>query len=176
MVIYISLGIDCCVGYQLNKLNLKKETMPFDWSYSKNILDIIDIFETNWIHFINIDNWIIETITNDNYSFEFTNTIKSKYKLKHKFYKLIYPHDLLENNINHFIDKYIRRINRLMLLNKEEIIFIRLGTNKDLPHLNKLNQVLKNKFSNSSLKFINSLDYQCDDWMRNNIPWNIFLN
>ena len=64
---------------------------------------------------------------------------------------------MLENNINYFIDKYIRRINRLMLLNKEEIIFIRLGTNKDLPHLNKLNQVLKNKFSNSSLKFINSL-------------------
>ena len=51
--------------------------------------DIFIVVPIAGCYFINIDNWIIETITNDNYSFEFTNTIKSKYKLKHKFYKLI---------------------------------------------------------------------------------------
>ena len=170
MVKYISLGMDCCLAYQFEKLNLKVfETMPFDWCLSKNILDIIHIFETDWIHFVNKDNWIIESINNDNFNLK--DNIISRYRAKHKNYKLIYPHDLLENNINYFIDKYTRRINRLNNLLLDNIIFIRIGTNKDIKNIKKLENVLKSKFINSKLQFINISEFKTTDWKRDNIEW-----
>lgn len=172
MVKYISLGMDCCLAYQLNKLNLKiPEIMPFDWCLSKNILNIIHIFETNWIHFLDKNNWIIQPINNEQFNLNLNGSIKSKYRAKHKIYKLIYPHDLLENNIDHFMDKYIRRINRLNNLLDDNIIFIRIGTNKDIKYIDRLEEQLKSKFINSRLQFINISEYDTIDWKRENIEW-----
>ena len=170
--------MDCCIAYQLNlqENNNYSGILPFDWCLSKNILDIINIFETNWIHFLNKDNWIIESINNDNFNLGLSNTNKSKFRVKHKIYKLVYPHDLLESNIDYFIDKYTRRINRLNNLITEEIIFIRIGTNKDIIYIDKLNNLLKSIFINSKLKFINSIDYKTTDWKRNNIDWKKIIN
>lgn len=201
MVKYISLGMDCCIAYQLNlhENNNYSGILPFDWCLSKNILDIINIFETNWIHFLNKDNWVIESIDNNNFNLGLS-TNKSKFRVKHKIYKLVYPHDLLEPNIDYFIDKYTRRINRLnnlitysqtnlitdrlhnlitssqTNLIAEEIIFIRIGTNKDIIHIDKLNNLLKSIFINSKLKFINSMDYKTTDWKRDNIDWKKIIN
>lgn len=172
MVKYISLGMDCCLAYQLEKLNIKiYETMPFDWCLSTNILDIIHIFETDWIYFLNKNNWIIESINSDNFNLNLKENIQSKYRVKHTIYKLIYPHDLLENNIDYFIDKYIRRINRLNNLLFEHIIFIRIGTNKDIKYIERLEYVLKSKFINSRLQFINISEFKTTDWKRDNIEW-----
>jgi hypothetical protein len=182
MVIYISLGMDCCIAYQLRELNLKfvyVGTLPFDWCLSKNILDIINIFESGWTDYLNKDNWIIEDNHNNNFeNINNSSSIKSNFRVKHKKYKLIYPHDLLENNIDYFIEKYTRRVKRLYSLINEEIIFIRLGTNKDIKYINKLDELLKSIFVNSKLKFINSSSYtNTTDWKRNNIDWkNILFN
>ena len=50
---YISLGSSCSVAYQLQKLNLKKETLPFDWMFStpKFIFEMLELLLENNIKY-----------------------------------------------------------------------------------------------------------------------------
>jgi len=136
-----------------------------------NIDDFYDIIEIKNNNFL---------ITNNN-----TNKIYSKYKLSHKKYKIVLPHELTsidDTSITEFLNKYKRRINRfydLDTLIDTELIFIRLGTGKDIKHLDKLNEVLTKYFKKYKLKFINSSELsktvKTSNWKRDEYDWeNLF--
>ncbi len=119
-------------------------------------------------------------IKSNKYSYNKTNEI-SQYKLKHKKYNIIFPHELksLEpDEIQMFINRYNRRIKRLFELNNQpkKLIFIRLGFTKELKLLDKLNASLSKYFSNYELKFIDLATLEKTiDWKRNEINWIHYL-
>lgn len=178
--IYIPIGIDCCIAYQLKQLNLRHFSLPLDWSYIKNISSIIDIFNDNFLSFLDISMYEIIKIKSNNYSYNKTNEI-SHYKLKHKKYNIILPHELKSldtTEIQLFINRYNRRIKRLFELNNQpkKLIFIRLGFTKELKLLDELNNSLSKYFSNYELKFIDlSTLEKTIDWKRNEINWRKYL-
>ena len=55
---FISIGSSCCPALSLRKLNLKKETYPFDWvrSNTKIIYNLLKYNKKNYINFSNNDN------------------------------------------------------------------------------------------------------------------------
>ena len=143
--IYIPLGQDCSLAYQLDKCGLRKFSLPFDWLYSKNLLDIIELIDNGFSNFLpqntinTIDDLkqlytICEIKTNNfllNKPISTQSETFSKYKLKHKKYNIILPHEFAiidTEQIQIFIDKYQRRIARFYQLNNSdnELIFIRL--------------------------------------------------
>jgi hypothetical protein len=182
----IPLGLDCCLAYQLNKLNLRKKAYPFDWMSSPKILSIILLLENDFKNFLNIEYYDIQENNNDNFNINNPlndlHIIKSKYKLIHKEYNFVLRHELINNdskNINIFIEKYSRRIQRFLSLQNNKNIFIRLGTNKDIIYLERLELILKQKFKFSQFKFINcsNLDkiYKPLEWKRDEYNWNDIL-
>jgi hypothetical protein len=50
---YISLGDTCAIAYQLQRLNLKDATLPFDWILSPNIDMVLNSIECCFTDFIN---------------------------------------------------------------------------------------------------------------------------
>ena len=58
MIMYLSLGSDCSVAYNLQLLNLKNETYPFDWITSKSFKDIVNCLKNNFTNLLEIDNYI----------------------------------------------------------------------------------------------------------------------
>ena len=174
--IYVPIGIDCCIAYQLKKLNLRHFSLPLDWSYIKNISSVIEMFNDNFLSFLDISMYEIIKIKSNNFSYNKTNEI-SQYKLKHKKYNIILPHELKSldaNEIQLFINRYDRRIKRLFELYNQptKIIFIRLGFTKELKLLDELNNSLSKYFSNYELKFIDlSKLEKTIDWKRNEINW-----
>ena len=213
--IYIPLGIDCSIAYQLNKHGLRYFALPFDWSYTKNLLNIIELIDNEFSNFLPANNTIDELrklyeiieIKTNNYLLgqpfelleqtqteqtqtEQTQSVQieqtqtySKYKLKHKKYNLILPHEFATINdeqIQIFIDKYKRRIDRFYKLNQHsQLIFIRLGTKKDLKYIDLLNETIKNKFNETKylIKFINLTDLSAlngpitTNWKRDEYDW-----
>lgn len=193
--IYIPLGLDCSVAYQLDKHNLRHFALPFDWSYTKNLLSIIELIDNNFSNFYpcnaSLDElekiYNIIEIKTSNYALDHTTIINttseiSKYKIKHKKYNIIFPHEfksLSSEQIQIFIDKYLNRIKRFYDLNQinNKLIFIRLGTNKDLKYINLLNEILNKIFDKTinEIKFINSdklsQTITTDNWQRNEYDW-----
>ena len=49
-MVLVSLGSNCAVAYQLDRINLRNESYPFDWSKVK--LDgLINVLESNFIDY-----------------------------------------------------------------------------------------------------------------------------
>lgn len=218
-LVYIPLGLDCSVAFQLQNHNLRHFSLPFDWSYSKSLLDIIELITNDFSNFLPENNSIeslnklydiieiktnnftinrpsqpmppVELVKSDESvkSDKLVKPIKykhiySKYKLKHKFYDIILPHEFIEINtdtIQLFINKYKRRINRFYELNKSnnKLIFIRLGLDCEIKqkHINSLIEALNAKFFNAinEIKFINSTELskeiKTSDWTRSEYNW-----
>jgi len=129
--IHISLGPDCCISYQLQKYNLKKETLPFDWIKCNNLNKLLSLIENKFIDFF--DN-IIEKKQSNNFIYVNENWDDNDkiniVRLINTKYNLHFPHD---NTIT-FKEKYNRRINRfLSLLYNDNIskIFYRFGSRYD---------------------------------------------
>ena len=192
--IYIPLGLDCSVAYQLSKHNHRQFALPFDWIYSKNILSIIKLINNKFSNFLPNEsnltklNEIYEIIKINTNNFNLHNPNKninkfSKYKLKHKEYNIILPHEfeiINDKTIQFFIDKYKRRIDRFYELNNFELIFIRLGTIKDIQYLDLLEKTINKIFINNinKIKFINCLKLEKTiTWKRDEYDWiEIFTN
>ena len=183
----ISLGCNCSVAYQLNKLNLKNETFPFDWS-KNNINQLIKVLENNFLDYS--DSLLINKISHKHKNIY--NNDESSLILKN-IYNISFAHEI-NDNIDSFKEKLNRRISRFKNLNSEEIIFIRI----ELSPINdsyknkiiKLCELLNNYSNNYTLKliikntiYLSDLDlikynikiYYFDDfdsdWMMNKINW-----
>ena len=126
---------------------------------------------------------IVELKTNNFKLYEPTNLtdLCAKYKLIHKKYKLILPHELynLQTDISEFLARYHRRIIRFNQLKKssKKIVFIRLGLKSEIIYLDSLDKLLKTEFGiNTRLIFIDSTKYHTSSWHRNEINWLELLN
>jgi len=166
-VVYVSLGYDCSVAYQLNKLGLRKFALPFDWIRIKNIDDIKDILLNDFQFFVDKEYLEIKNTSNKFFFIgEDEKIIKTETQIvKHKKYNILFPHDLaLEYGIEFMISKYIRRINRfreLILDDSIKKIFIRI-TNK-IENYDFLSLVCRN-YEIKIIKDNNKIrDWQKDD-------------
>lgn len=124
----ISFGHRCTSAGFIKLLNLKTESYPFDWLVSK--LDVIkDCIETDFVHFLNPDNYITKNIE----CFNITNNTKKHicHEVAHintyyetdveniqtgKFKLAINHHDIISDR-----DYYQRCITRLYELLKMDI-------------------------------------------------------
>ena len=107
---FISLGGNCSVTYQLNKLNLRNLAYPFDWSQIK-LTQIIKAFNTNFEEYDKIK--LIKYSENHN-----------SYVLHNKYCK--FAHEVLKKkDLNDFSNQIKRRIKRLKCVNP---IFVRIET------------------------------------------------
>ena len=122
MTLYISLGFDCSVSYQLRKANLQIEgrehisspktipfnyniihgTMPFDWMKITNLDKLCAILDNDFANFANFSKYEVKEVKEVNgqsavYDFidnrDSEKQIKSLAKLTHREYGFILPHE-----------------------------------------------------------------------------------
>lgn len=175
---FVSLGGNCSVAYQLNKLGLRHNSYPFDWCRIK-INKLIQVLNNDFNFYediifkkksFNHDNNII---VKNNYNIEFAHELINKYEIDN--FKLI----------------LLKRIERFKQLKNP--IFVRLeyenlGDNKILLY-KKLEHLLKLYFDNFKIILISKNKYESlyttwyqlpkfsDDWKYNYLNWNnILLN
>lgn len=175
---YISLGPTCSIAYQLQKLEKKKESLPFDWIRCYPIGSVLELIKNNFIELF--DN--IEYVKDDN-KFPFIDDIDDNIERKTfdeiemkdtKIYKndklgISFFHDFKEGiDIKDVIAKYNRRIERFYNVVKNPSIFIRDEINFkvcDIMIYNQLYDKLK-EFNNENrlILIINTFkkDYEID--------------
>jgi ribosomal protein L23 len=187
--VYISLGSDCSVSYQLRKLGLQCiGTFPFDWMKITKLDNLIGILDNDFVEFNRFDSYIIKSQSDRFDYFDGDNcNMKSSNKLIHKKYSFVLPHEYNENDIDilEFEKKYSRRIEkfRTIVRNKEiRKVFVRLGNTKEQKKEIILEATL-NKYGcqNFRLQIINMDDYKKFssqeefNWHRDYIPWQDIL-
>lgn len=176
--IYIPLGLDCSIAYNLRRLKLNYYSLIFDWSYIPNILDLIDILlllqNDNFNILLDESNYEIVKLNSNTH--HYNDSINATHKLIHKKYKLQFNHEISTiSTFNDFKERYSRRAKRFMDLKNsdKQLVFIRLGTTKDINYLLQLKTVIEDMFGeNSRLIFINSSEYKkTTSWKREEIDW-----
>ena len=168
----VSLGGNCSVAYQLNKLQLRYSSYPFDWCRIK-INKLIQVLNNNFAFYENIVfkkkslNHENNIIVKNNYNIEFAHEIVHKYE------------------INEFKLTLLKRIERFRQLNNP--IFIRLecenlGNNKMILY-QKLEDLLKLYFNNFKIILISKNKYESqyttwyklpkfsEDWKYDYLDW-----
>jgi len=126
---YISLGPTCSVAYQLQKLNKKKESLPFDWIRSSNIKDVIYLILNNFHGFLENISYVRDDtkfpIIKDSETFDEVTDKDTKIYRNEKL-NLGFFHDFKEGiTLEEVREKYDRRIKRFYETVKEKCIFIR---------------------------------------------------
>jgi len=154
-MLFIPIGVDCGVANTLKSLNLRKFSLPFDWTVTYNM--VFDCIKDNFENFFCIKNDWNET-----------------YFTKH-------VHDKVpEDN-----EKYNRRIKRFqeLLTSDEELVFIRKGHavhhhqecdyfKNEIEECKKLQNYLKENYKD--LKFTILLFIVCNKcYSTNEIPDNL---
>lgn len=121
---YISIGAQCTTATLFKYLNIKKETLPFDWMISTpefvytilklTLIDNLSIEDIVDSHFLNCNKKAVLDIK------EHYRTSDDGNVLVNTKYNVIFPHDSLQDR-----EKYIRRITRLkqLLLDPEYFLY-----------------------------------------------------
>lgn len=114
-VLFISLGQQCGVSYNLEKYGWKGETLPFDWIRTPNFSYVVKLIETRFKDFLNPE------------LLEYNNKEEVKFYFKNKMTKCEFVHECEDNNFSDILSKYQRRIDRFYEKIKtfNKIIFIR---------------------------------------------------
>jgi hypothetical protein len=123
----ISFGYRCSSASFIQLLNLKTESYPFDWLVSN--LDVIkDCIETKFIHFLNINNYIVRNSETFNMIDNTKNFMNYESVEVNVFYEtgihnstLNYKLGLNHRNLNNDYEYYQRCINRLYELFEMDI-------------------------------------------------------
>jgi hypothetical protein len=150
-----------------------------------NIDTLLSILNNNFFNFLNKEKWIIQKQSfNFNYIDEdIDEDIKSMLKLKHIDYKIILPHEAINNelNLDEFIAKYNKRIirfNKIIKSSKQKIFYIGLDEINEI-NKDKIISCLNNYGCiNYHIKFIEYDKFKLIDefsWQRNWIPWDVFF-
>jgi hypothetical protein len=148
---YISLGGNCSITYQLNKYNLRNEAFPLDWAKIK-INQLINVLENNFDNYA--ESLQIKRFSDSHQSYIITND-----------YSIQFAHELINIDelkaLDDFKDKIKIRIIRFKNLSSnytDKITFIRIEL--DVPKSNyidniiKLVKLIKNYYSNFILKIL----------------------
>ena len=123
----ISFGYRCSSAAFMQLLNLKTESYPFDWLVSK--LDVIkDCIETKFVHFLNINNYIVKNSETFNLIDNTKICMNCESVHVNVFYEtdihnstLNYKLGLNHHNVNNDYEYYQRCINRLYELFETDI-------------------------------------------------------
>lgn len=123
----ISFGHRCSSASFIQNLNLKTESYPFDWLVSK--LDVIkDCIETKFVHFLNINNYIVKNSETFNLIDNTKICMNCESVHVNVFYEtdihnstLNYKLGLNHHNVNNDYEYYQRCINRLYELFETDI-------------------------------------------------------
>ena len=165
---YISLGPTCSVAYQLQKLNKKKESLPFDWIRCNSITSVLYLIKNNFQGFF--DNI---THVKDDYKFPFIDDSEQKFDnitdMKTKIYKnnqIGFFHDFKEGiTLEEVKEKYDRRIKRFYQKIQNKSTFIRddiYFKNSNIPYYNELNRILKEFNNDNQLVLIININKYAD--------------
>ena len=169
---YISLGPTCSVAYQLQKLNLKKESLPFDWIRCNSIINVLDLIKNNFQGFFDD----LAYVRNDEkfpYISEDDSSISEKFDnlkdMETKIYKskhIGFFHDFKDGvSIDEVKEKYDRRIKRFYEKIKNKSTFIRDEIhfkNANIPYYNELNKILKDYNNDNQLVLIINISKNAD--------------
>jgi hypothetical protein len=127
MNIYISIGSNCTTAGSIDSLQIKKESLPFDWMFSTPLfvytilkLLLIDKKDINDIvdnHFFICDERAI-SLGHQQEPAHYINTPNGNVLINSK-YNVAFPHDLISDR-----DKYIRRLERLKKIILDESVYI----------------------------------------------------
>jgi len=172
---YISLGPTCSIAYQLQKLQKKKESLPFDWIRCYPIRSVLELIENNFtglfdeIEFVKDDTKFpfIEDMT-EGETFD-TIVMKDTKIYKNDKLGISFFHDFKDGiDVKDVVAKYNRRIERFYNVVKTPSIFIRDELNFkvcDIMIYNQLYDKLK-EFNNENrlILIINTFkkDYNID--------------
>ncbi len=172
--IYISIGAQCTTSILFEKIDIKAESLPFDWMFSTPefvyiilkllLIDNVDINDIIDNHFFVCDNKAIMT------NAEHHILDNNGYVLVNSKYNVCFPHDSLNDR-----DKYVRRMIRLknLILDKNNFInFIYISVSsqtsgnytlngispiKDIYYyIEKINDLLKTIISNYKISVFNT--------------------
>jgi hypothetical protein len=175
-IIYIPLGENCSVAYNLNELNLRNESYPFDWC-KMSIKHLNNVLKSDFQDFTNVKikkfsenhNLINEThLINENHLIN-----EGSYLLSNK-YNIIFAHEINNYNFNQFQEKLKIRIIRFKEL-KNKLVFpifiIATTVQLESNELKKLNVNLKKIIGFFKLKFI-KLNWKFGgDWKYSHLDW-----
>jgi len=189
-MVYISLGGNCSITYQLIKYNLRTCAYPFDWC-KLSLNQLINVLDNNFLDYSDT-----LKITNVSYTHKHNITNHPSLILSNK-YKIKYAHEIINNDeLFEFKLKMNKRIDRFINL-QEKIKFIRIELepikNIFINKIKKLIKVLDKTYDYELILVINSkinLDelynykkikiYKYDnftnDWKMDNIPWSSIFN
>lgn len=187
MNVYISLGTDCSVAYNLQKYNVRKNAYPFDWIRCSNFSKVVECIQNHFQDFIVQEK--LEIIhcsdkfpllkTDDFIDGQFDNTLI----VKNNRYGFKFVHDFnvdIESELSQITDKYRRRIERFYqtLVNPNiKVVFIRIGcsqlSHKDLEYFNS---VIRNYTTNYEFKYIKyHRKTKFQSWKREELNWETYL-
>jgi hypothetical protein len=128
---YISLGPTCSIAYQLQKLNKKKESLPFDWIRCYSIESVLHLIKNNFIdlfegiEFVRDDTKFpfIEDIDGEKFD---TIMMKDTKIYKNDKLGISFFHDFKDGiDVKEVIQKYKRRISRFYNVVGTPCVFIR---------------------------------------------------
>ena len=177
-IVYISLGSDCSVAYQIQKF-VNQSRYPFDWIRINNIYDLEEIIETKFQFFINFDLFNFDKESDKFPYFEdnWIDDTSSNIIIKHKKYNIVFPHDVSKKDkdisLVKMMDGYKRRIERFYeTLNDKNIkkVFIRLThKNEDITKLNILLSQITCNYEIKLIKIDKTIKYE--SWKKDEINW-----
>jgi hypothetical protein len=126
--LFISLGAHCETAIQLNRLNLRKASFPFDWLVTRDYRNICNLLDTNFENFLNKFNYTPmqnpAVLLNLEHQIEF----------HHEWPKhLEYWPGAFDFQFSLFSEKYKRRIERFRSLRNYPgtIVFVRIPFDRD---------------------------------------------
>ena len=132
--VYIPLGNDCSIAYQLNKLGLRKCALPFDWILTPSINNVIKCLEENFSKFF--DNLKVKNQCNfPLLDFDWNEKESSTIRVVNDYgFHFVHDFERLED-LPDVKEKYLHRIERFneIVCNKSiKKVFIRLGKKQEL--------------------------------------------
>jgi len=175
-MIRISLGSDCSVAYNLQRLGYRVYSFPLDWLLSKNITNVLredfkDFCNPKYLKFCNRVNCC-------NISENFTEDTHNMIRVIHTKYKLHFLHDFIEKEINEEVEeKYERRIQRFYNIMRDKNIEKRLYRISKYDERDEIEKIFnEKKFVNWKLhiKLYSEIPVS-EDWKRTNFNWEFFL-
>ena len=191
LVNYIGLGSNCSITYQLNKLNLRKYSYPFDWA-KISINQLISVLENNFDNYTNLQ---IEKLSDCHLIEDRIPSLLIK-----NIYNIKFAHEVLSDLSSHldkFKIKLVQRITRFnnLFQSNQKVKFIRIELHKItqtyFDSINILIKILEKYSNNFELLLILNLDkdirytnskviiYKFNDfspdWKMNHLDWKNIL-
>lgn len=175
MKVYIPIGSDCSVAWNLSRLGLRKYALPFDWLRLSNINTIESLIESKFQYFLDPSYLIVEResdkfpLIESNLNDKDIRPIIKNTKLNIRFF-----HDFTNiNDLDQVVEKYQRRIDRLYeyLENPDiEKIFVRYTTK--INDKQRLENIFKKlNCQNFKVILIMNEGIKCQSWEKEELDW-----